>query len=126
MRTEKQASISTKKFLPHIVEQGYKKQNDFVLQCQENSCRFEKPVTKTKILNFSTENFGKKNKSKIASKITQTKGTRDMFKVYFIFLPKSKLISVSYLSIHCFQNQPALLILTEPPGTVQNQMSSHF
>ena len=60
LRTGKQASASTEEFLLNIAEEENKKRDDFVRQCLDKSCEFEKKITKTKILNFSTENFGKK------------------------------------------------------------------
>ena len=44
-------------------------------ECQKWGDRFEEPFKNSKILNFATQNFSKKNKSTQASKIQQAKGT---------------------------------------------------
>ena len=49
-----------------------KRRNAFVNACQEDSARFEKPITRTKIMNFACETFQIRNKSKKSAAITQT------------------------------------------------------
>ena len=73
------------------------------------------------VKDFSTENFGKSSKSKIASKIVQNIGKRDIIGRLLIFQHISKLISATHLNIHHCQNHFVLLILMGPHGTVRNQ-----
>ena len=71
--------------------QGEKKRNDFVTDCEEDSARIERPIKKSKIVNFAKENFQRKNKSKKAAAIAQTKGTRDMLgRLLFLSIQRSK------------------------------------
>ena len=48
-------------------------------ECNGDRNIFEKAITKSKIVNFATESFVKKNKSKKANEIAQLKGTCDLF-----------------------------------------------
>ena len=106
LRTGKQASASTEEFLLNIVEEENKKRDDFVRQCLDKSCEFEKKITKTKILNFSTENFGKKNRSKIALKLAQPKVNRDLFG-RIIYLSTKKQIALRKILEYPLLSKPA-------------------
>ena len=61
-----------------MFEKGNYKRDTFV-ECQKRGDKFEEPIKKSKISNFATEVFTKKNKSTQDSKIQQAKGTRDIF-----------------------------------------------
>ena len=112
LRTGKQASTSTEEFLLNIVEEENKKRDDFVRQCLDKNCQFEKKITKTKILHFSTENFGKKNKSKIASKLAQTKVNRELFG-RIIYLSTKKQIALCEMLEYPLLSEPACFAYCE-------------
>ena len=79
LKTNKQISKAREAYLLTVFEKGNSKRDTFVEECQKRGDRFEEPIKKSKILNFATENFSKKNKSTQASKVQQAKGTRDIF-----------------------------------------------
>ena len=76
-----------------MFEEGNSNRDTFLEECHKGGDRFEEPIKKSKVLNFSTENFSKKNKFPQASKIQQAKGTRDMFG-RLLFLAITKQIDV--------------------------------
>ena len=55
------------------------KNNTFINECSGDHNRFEKAITKSKIVNFATESFNKKNKSKKVHEIAQLKATCNLF-----------------------------------------------
>ena len=73
-----------------MFEEGNSKGDTFLEGCQKSGDRFEEPIQKSKISNFATENFSKKNKSTTqASKIQHAKGTRDIFdRLLFLAITK--------------------------------------
>ena len=93
LKTFKQASKATEAYLLIVCEEGNSKRDAFVGECQKRDARFEQPIKKSKIWNFATENFSKKNETTQASKIQQAKGTRDIF-CRLLFLAITKQIDV--------------------------------
>ena len=72
-----------------MFEDGNFKRDTFLEECQKRDYRFEEPIKKSKILNFATKNFSKKNKSPQATKIQQAKRTRDIFgRLLFLAIKK--------------------------------------
>ena len=67
-----------------VISEGECKRDTFINECNGDHNRFEKAITKSKIVNFATESFVKKNKSKKANKIVQLKGTHDLFHTFCI------------------------------------------
>ena len=79
LKTGKQSSPNTEKYLLNIFTDGAKRRDNFVSECCKRPARFEEAIHKTNIVNLAAENFQKKNKSSKAATILQAKGTRDMF-----------------------------------------------
>ena len=71
-----------------VFEEGNSKRDTFLDECQKRGNRFEEPIEKSKILNFATENFSKKNKSRQTSNIQQAKGTRVFGRLLFLVITK--------------------------------------
>ena len=79
IKTGRKASPAAEQYLLSVISEGEGKRDTFIDECNDDHNRFEKSITKSKIINFATENFVKKNKSKKANEIAQLKGTRDLF-----------------------------------------------
>ena len=71
----KAANEGTKKFLFGTLERGRKLRLQFENDCSVDGARFLKPVARTKVLNFATENI-KESKTKIR-KVNAVEGVRD-------------------------------------------------
>ena len=122
LRTGKQASESTENFLLSFTYEGRNRRDGFVRECTEDSKRFEKAIKKTKILNFAAENFEKKNKSRVASTIAQTKGTRDMFGRLVYLSVKNKL-NLRAVFEYPLLSEPACF--AHPDGTIRDSPKSN-
>ena len=108
------------------MSEGEEKRNDFVTDCEEDSTCFERPIKKSKIVNFVTENFQRKNTSKKASAIAQTKGTRDMFG-RLLFLSIQRQIDIR--SVFQYPLLPEQVCFARPDGSIRNSPKSkvfHF
>ena len=79
IKTGRKASSAADHYLLSMISKGECKRDTFINECNGDHNRFEKAITKSKIVNFVTESFVKKNKSKKANKIPQLKDTRDLF-----------------------------------------------
>ena len=126
LKTGKQASDSTESFLLNVLSEDEEKRNDFVTDCEEDSTRFERPSKKSKIVNFATENIQRKNTSKKAAAIAQTKGTRDMFG-RLLFLSIQRQIDIR--SVFQYPLLPEQVCFARPDGSIRNSPKSkvfHF
>ena len=79
IKTGRKATPAAEHYLLSVISKGECKRDTFINECNGNYNIFEKATTKSKIVNFATESFVKKNKSKKANEIAQLKGTRDLF-----------------------------------------------
>ena len=79
IKTGRKASPAADHYLLSVISEGECKRDTFINECNGDHNRFEKANTKSKIVNFATESFVKKNKSKKANEIAQLKGTCDLF-----------------------------------------------
>ena len=126
LRTGKQASITTENFLQNVLDDGVNRRDLFIKQCQEDQSRFEKPIIKVKVINFSTENFHKKNKSTAAEVIAQTKGTRDVFG-RLLFLSVKHRLDIKSVFAYPLLTEP--VCFAHPDGSVRDSPKSkmyHF
>ena len=62
IKTGRKATPAAEEYLLSVITEGENKRDDYTKECNEDESRFEKPIKKTKIVNFATENFAKKNK----------------------------------------------------------------
>lgn len=126
LKTGKQASSNTEHYLLNILSDGEEKRNDFVSDCAKDSSRFEKPIKRSKVINFAAENFQKKNISKKAAAIAQTKGTRDMFG-RLLFLSIQRQINIK--SVFQYPLLPEPVCFAHPDGFIRDSPKSkvfHF
>ena len=79
IKTGRKASPAAEHYLLSVISEGEWKRDTFINESNGDHNRFEKAITKSKIVNFATESFVKKNKSEKANEIAQLKGTRDLF-----------------------------------------------
>ena len=84
IKTGRKVSPAVDHYLLSVISEGECKRDTFINECNGYHNRFEKAITKSKIVNFATESFVKKNKSKKANKIVQLKGTHDLFHTFCI------------------------------------------
>ena len=71
IKTGRKASSVAEHYLMSVISQGECKRDTFINECKGDHNRFEKAITKSKTVNFATESFVKKNKSKKANEIVQ-------------------------------------------------------
>lgn len=76
LSTGKAASAETTEFLLNFEENGNKQMNQFINECKADKNRFDKPLRKNVLKNFSNEIF--KNKCSTFKNIDQTKAERDI------------------------------------------------
>ena len=79
LRTGKQVTKVAEMYLLNVMKEGKRQRDAFISECQEDTKRFEKPIRKVKVNNFTTANFIKRNKSKEDQKLAEAKGTPDIF-----------------------------------------------
>ena len=94
LKTGKEVTKVAETYLPNVMKEGKRQRHAFISECQEDTKRFEKPIRKVKVNNFTTANFIKSNKSKQAQKLAEAKGTRDIFG-RLLFLSFQQKIDVS-------------------------------
>ena len=121
MKTGKQASQRTEKYLLNVQVYGEAKRYAFVDECKLNNARFEQPIQKQNIMNFAMENFEKRNKSKKAQQIAQTKGTRDMLG-RLLFLSVKMDIDIS--KVFCYPLLPEPPCFAHPDGSLRESPKS--
>ena len=79
IKTGRKVSPAADHYRLSVTSKGGCKRDTFINECNGDHNKFEKAITKSKIVNFVTDSFIKKNKSKKANKIAQLKGTCDLF-----------------------------------------------
>lgn len=77
IKTGKAASEEVADFLLNVEVKGAEIKDKFIQECSEFETRFEEPIKKNKILNFS-KNYAKKN-IKLKDKVTEVQMQRDLF-----------------------------------------------
>lgn len=75
--TGKATSKNVADFLLNIETTGNKLRENFIAECNADAQRFEKPLKKCKIANFSSE--GQKKKVKVGNKVQELRMQRDLF-----------------------------------------------
>ena len=78
IKIDQQVSKNVEKYLLTFFKCGEEKRDVFVSECSSTSEQFIELICKTTITTFASENFERKNKSKV-SELQATKGTRDLF-----------------------------------------------
>ena len=66
--------IIAETYLLDLMKDGTRQRDAFISKCQEDTNRFEKPIRKVQVNNFTTVNFIKRSKSKQAQKLKEVKG----------------------------------------------------
>ena len=66
--------IIAETYLLDLMKDGTRQRDAFISKCQEDTNRFEKPIRKVQVNNFTTVNFIKRSKSKQAQKLEEVKG----------------------------------------------------
>ncbi len=79
IKTGRRASDTVQKFLLNILKNREEKRDEFAEDSKEDVARFEKPISRVKVMNFASENFNQKNTSQKVAEISGVKGTRDLF-----------------------------------------------
>ena len=75
----KTAKKVTKEFLLSVLRRGSDLRQKFATECEIDSKRFLKPVTRTKIINFAAENMTRCRPTSTAQKIKAAQEVRDVF-----------------------------------------------
>ena len=100
------------------------KEDVFVRECGSTSEWFIKPIHKTTITTFASENFERKNKSKKVAELQVTKGTGDLFG-RLLYLSATNGIDLE--SVFSFPILPQPTCFTYPDETIrQNYKSTVF
>ena len=60
IKTGRKVRVNAEKYLLSVIEEGKKKRDIFLNECDNDSCRFEKPIKRTQIVNFCTDVFHEK------------------------------------------------------------------
>ena len=79
LKIGKQVTKVAETYLLNVMKEGKRQRDAFISECQEDTKRFEKPICKVKVNNFTAANFIKRNKSKQSQKLAEAKGTPDIF-----------------------------------------------
>ena len=79
MASGKVAKEETKRFLLPVLGRGADLRYKFAKECETDSVRFLKPVSRTKILNFAAENAKRHRPSSADQKSKAAEGVRDVF-----------------------------------------------
>ena len=105
-----------------MISEGECKRDTFINECNGDHNRFEKAITKSKIVNFTTESFVKKNKSKKANKTAQLKGTCDFFALLLYLAIAEKGLCEEMVITFLLTHAPAELV--HPDGTIRTTTKS--
>ena len=124
IKTGKKASQAADHYLLSVISEGECKRDTFINECNCDHNRFEKAITKSKIVNFATESFVKKNKSKNANEIAQLKGTRDLFARLLYLAIAEKGLCEEMVVTFSLTHEPAEFV--HPDGTVRTTTKSSF
>ena len=124
IKTGTQALKDVERYLLILFKCGDEKKDVFVSECSSTSEGFVKPIRKTIITTFASENFERKYKLKKVAELQVTKGTRDLFRR---LLYRSATNGIDFESVFSFPILPELACFTYPDGTVrQNNKSAVF
>ena len=121
IKTGRKASHAADHYLLSVISEGECKRDTFINECNGDHNRFEKAITKSKIVNF-TESFVKKNKSKKANEIAQLKGTRDLFAPFLYLAIPEKGLCEEIVVIFPLTHEPAEFV--HPDGTIRTTTKS--
>ena len=105
-----------------VISEGECKRDTFINECNGDHNRFEKAITKSKIVNFATESFVKKNKSKKTNEIAQLNGTRDLFAHLLYLAIAEKGFSEEMVVTFPLTHEPAEFV--HPDGTIRTTTKS--
>ena len=122
LKTGKEVTKVAETYLPNVMKEGKRQRHAFISECQEDTKRFEKPIRKVKVNNFTTANFIKSNKSKQAQKLAEAKGTRDIFG-RLLFLSFQQKIDVSTVIQYPLVPEPPCF--THPNGALRDNPKSN-
>ena len=75
LKAGKQVTKAAETYLLNVMKEGKRQRDAFVSEFQEDTNRFEKPIRKVQVNNFTRVNFIERNKSKQAQKLAEAKGT---------------------------------------------------
>ena len=124
IKTGTQALKDVERYLLILFKCGEEKKDIFVSECSSTSEGFVKPIRKTIITTFASENFERKYKLKKVAELQVTKGTRDLFR-RLLYLSATN--GIDFESVFSFPILPELACFTYPDGTVrQNDKSAVF
>ena len=122
IKTGRKASPAAQHYLLSVISEGECKRDTFINECNSDHNRFEKAITKSKIVNFATETFVKKNKSKKANEIAQLKGTRDLFARLLYLAIAEKGLCEEIIITFPLAHKPAEFV--HPDGTIRTTTKS--
>ena len=105
IKTGRRGTEDAEGYLLNIFTKGIERRDEFINECNGNPNRFEKPIKKTKIVNFATLNMAKTNKSKTVAEVVSVKGTRDLFG-HLLFLAATHNISIEKILEYPLLPQP--------------------
>ena len=57
LKTGKEVTKVAETYLPNVMKEGKRQRDAFISECQEDTKRFEKPIRKVKVNNFTTVNL---------------------------------------------------------------------
>ena len=115
IKTGRKASPAADHYLLSVISEGECKRDTFINECNGDHNRFEKAIMKSKIVNFATESFIKKNKSKKVNKIAQLKGTHDLFACLLYLAIAGKVLCEEMVVTFPLTHEPAEFV--HPDGT---------
>ena len=122
IKSGRKASPAAEHYLLSVISKGECKRDTFINECNGDHNRFEKAITKSKIVDFATESFVKKNKSKKANKIAQLKGTRDLFACLLYLAIAEKGLCKEMVVTFPLRHEPAEF--SHPDGTIRTTTKS--
>ena len=118
----RKASHAAGHYVLSVISERECKKDTFLNECNDDDNRFEKAITKSKIVNFGTESIVKKNKSKKANEIAQLKGTRDLFARLSYLAIAEKGLCEEIVVTFPLTHEPAEFV--HPEGTVRTTTKS--
>ena len=90
------------------MQRGKESRNKFLDEILTDPARFEQPIKREKLINFASENFQKRNKSALAKKVAEAKGTRDLWGRIVFLATQGKMNIEHCLSFPITPNSPSL------------------
>ena len=112
-KTGRKASAEAEHYLSSSLTVGEEKQDSFIEECNKDGYRFEINIKRTFIVNFATESFTKKNKSRKAKEIAEAKGTRNLYACLLSITEKH----LQLKNVLSFPLTPIPAEFTHPDGT---------